>query len=386
MVLSAFLACESYAATIIKANNSDNLNLSTSWVGGTAPGSLDVAQWDNTLPGASTTVLGADLSWQGLRILNPGELVTINSGNTLTLGTSFIDMSTATADLVLNCGVTLGGAQSWTNQLGRSLVVNGSIGGAFVLTKKGEGMLILSGANTHTSTTIGDGASKSGGIIVSNSGALGSGTANLNGTGVAAFWLMGGVIVPNALTANSASGNGITAYGNMRNVSGYNKWTGLISGNASPRISSDSGTLEIATGGFTLGSTSSDRGPNFIGPGDIIVSAPIRKFTSGSRTNTCSHALGTGTLRLSGANTYTGPTTLISGTTMIDFGTVANVLPDSSNLSLQGSTVTLGGGSGIEIVASNSIAGGGSAITRNSGTSTLRVNVITRNAGAPNNF
>jgi fibronectin-binding autotransporter adhesin len=378
--LLALLAVSAQAQIVVKANNTANLTLGSSWVGGIAPTSTDTAQWNNTVTGPNTTVLGADTNWAAIAILNPGGPVTINAGNTLTLAAAAtdIDMSAATADLTLNCGVTLGAGQTWNAALGRTLTVNGVVGGAFTLTKKGEGILVLNGTNTHNATTVGDGSTKSGAISIGNSSALGAGNTTLSGSGLAAYWLSGGVTVPNALAVNGAAGNGITDYGNLRNLSGNNTWTGLITGNASPRIGCDSGTLEIKTGGFTLGSTSSDRGPNFIGAGDIIVSAPVRKFTSGSRANFLTKSLGTGTLRLSATSTYTGATTLTSGTTMFDYGTVADVVPNGSVLSLQGGALTLSGGSAPELVASTTIGNGSSSVTRRSGTSTLRMNAINR--------
>src|SRR5439155_11023338 len=102
------------AATISKADNLDALNLGTSWVGGQAPGSSDTALFDSTLSSANTSLtLGADLSWLGLQLTSPGAPVTINGGNTLTLGASGIDMSSASQSLSLGCGVTLGTGQTW---------------------------------------------------------------------------------------------------------------------------------------------------------------------------------------------------------------------------------------------------------------------------------
>ena len=92
-----------WAGTIAKTNNTDNLNLGSSWVGGVVPGSADVASWDNTVTAANAVNLGADTSWAGLSVANPGGAVTINGANTLTLGTSGIDLSSATVDLTLNC-------------------------------------------------------------------------------------------------------------------------------------------------------------------------------------------------------------------------------------------------------------------------------------------
>ncbi len=47
------------AATIVKANNTTSLATGASWLGGVAPASLDVAQWNSTVTGSNATTLGA---------------------------------------------------------------------------------------------------------------------------------------------------------------------------------------------------------------------------------------------------------------------------------------------------------------------------------------
>ncbi|MGN6642406.1 MAG: hypothetical protein ACTHKU_05340, partial [Verrucomicrobiota bacterium] len=75
----------SNAATIKKANNTADLNLSSSWVGGVVPTESDVASWDSTVSAANTVGLGADASWKGINVPTGSGLVTISAGNTLTL-------------------------------------------------------------------------------------------------------------------------------------------------------------------------------------------------------------------------------------------------------------------------------------------------------------
>jgi len=111
----------------VKQDNTDNLSLTTSWTGGVVPGSTDVALWTNVVTGANSTLLGDDLSWSGIRITNPGGPVTIGGGNALTLGADGVDMGTATADLMLTCGLTLKGQQSWKAADGRTLDVAGGL-------------------------------------------------------------------------------------------------------------------------------------------------------------------------------------------------------------------------------------------------------------------
>ena len=126
--LAAFvlIPATAHAATRSKQDNTDPLNLASSW--DALPGAADIAQWTSTVTAGNTTAsLGADLNWAGIKIVSPGGLVTINSGNTLTVGTSGIDLSTATQDLTLSSGLTLsGGKQSWTAAAGRTLDVAGT--------------------------------------------------------------------------------------------------------------------------------------------------------------------------------------------------------------------------------------------------------------------
>jgi hypothetical protein len=52
------------AGVFVKANNTDNLNLATSWVNNAVPGAADVAQWDSTVSdaGNASVSLGANAS------------------------------------------------------------------------------------------------------------------------------------------------------------------------------------------------------------------------------------------------------------------------------------------------------------------------------------
>ncbi len=56
---SFVVATSAQAADIVKANNSNDLNLGSSWIGGTVPTASDVAVWNNTVTAANTVLLGA---------------------------------------------------------------------------------------------------------------------------------------------------------------------------------------------------------------------------------------------------------------------------------------------------------------------------------------
>ena len=82
--------------------------------------------------------------------MNPGGLATINPGNTLSLRGSGIDLSAASQDLTLNCGVTLAAAQAWNIGSSRTLTVGGLIGGTVALTKDGLGSVLINGSVSNS--------------------------------------------------------------------------------------------------------------------------------------------------------------------------------------------------------------------------------------------
>lgn len=117
------------AASFYKANNPTALNVAVAWTNNAVPGASDLAIWDSNVTGPLTNALGANLSWRGIQILNPGGPIQIDSGNTLTLGAGGVDLSAATQDLVLSNSVTLGGVpQNWRVVSGRTLNLGATLG------------------------------------------------------------------------------------------------------------------------------------------------------------------------------------------------------------------------------------------------------------------
>jgi len=89
-----FSFCVAWSATvslagaieIVKTNDANALNLGISWVGGTAPGSGDVAVFNSTLTSGLNPAIGGNISWQGIKVVNPTAGVGIYNTGTGTSG------------------------------------------------------------------------------------------------------------------------------------------------------------------------------------------------------------------------------------------------------------------------------------------------------------
>lgn len=341
------------AATRIKANNTDNLNLTSSWVGGVVPGTLDVATWDSTVTGANTVALGADSSWRGISILNPGGAVTISAGNTLTLGTDGINMSAATQDLTISSGFTLAqGGQTWDIASGRTLTLNT---GTF--TRNAGAALNLPGAGTVSASMTG---------LTNTNGILGPwatvGTSTnaryatlsagniigfTGGTAVAAFgWPSGNNNTFNYDVAGVQGNLGVNRQANTARYTGAagtqnwgNNTTTTITLNG--LMNAGTGTLTFAEAGGTsqgqlaIGTNNNNELVLSAAAADLIIAIPIINTgaTAGSVLIT-----GPGTVTFNGAggvSTYTGSTTVASGTLLVS-GTGA--INTSSGLVVNGAS------------------------------------------------
>ncbi len=195
----ALAAVSASAATRTKADNLDNLDQGTSWVGGVVPTSSDTALFDSTLSAANTTLsLGTDTNWLGISLTSPGAAVTINAINNLILSGGGVDMSTASQDLTLGPTLNLAGTNTMNIGAGRTLTISGVISGTNGLVKTGPGLLNLTVQNVYTNGTI-----ASNGIIV-----LGSTAATLGSNTIAnPITFFGGAISNNWGANNQVSVN-----------------------------------------------------------------------------------------------------------------------------------------------------------------------------------
>ncbi|EBA4000067.1 ShdA [Salmonella enterica] len=282
-----------------------------------------------TKTGAGTLILNAENTYTGGTTISDGTLV---ANNVEALGTGNV---TDNATLELNTGGDFDNAISGSGQV----------------VKSGDETLMLSGANSYTGgTTISGGT-----LVATNVEALGSGDVTDNAT----LELNTGGTFDNVI---SGSGQVVKSGDEMLTLSGANSYTGgttisggtLVVSNVEALGSgdvTDNATLELNTGGdfanniggtgsvvksgdktLTLSGTNSYTGGTTIsggtlvannvealGTGDVTNNATLELNTGGDFTNAISGSgqvvkSGDETLTLSGANSYTGGTTISGGT------------------------------------------------------------------------
>ncbi len=256
---------------IVKADNTSNLNLGASWVGGVAPATNEIAKWNATVTSANTCVAGAALTWAGIKIVDPAGPVSIDGGDSITLGSALvdIDMSNTIADLTLNAPLVLGAANVWDVASGFALSVNGGISGNQMISKIGLGAATLAGASLSSA-----GITLEQGILnVNQAAALGTGT----------FTLAGGTLdntsgLPLVLTTNNPQA-----------------WTGPVG-------FTGSNNLDLGTGNVTMTATRNVS----VTSGTLTVGGVI----SG---NAGLNKLGNGTLALTGSSDFTGQIIMSGG-------------------------------------------------------------------------
>jgi len=308
------------------------------------------------LSGGITFARAMNLSSLGLPTVLDGGIRSLSGNNTLTglttllapasiivdADTLTIQAAAATNAITGSFNLTVGGAGNTT--------ISGRLGiGSGILTKTGNGMLLLTGDNNYTGAT-----TLSAGVLrVGHANALGT-TAGATTISIgAALELVGGITVAEAITNTST---GINNAGGIRNISGDNKISGLMSlGSATTiRVHSDSGklTFDTASGASIQHAATSTRILVFGGAGNIDVLDPVTRTSTGVFTF---QKEGNGTLALATTVSNT-TTTLYAGTLHLDFSQSSspsnatnilyNGITDAGPLTITGGTILITGKSG----------------------------------------
>ncbi|WP_210419058.1 autotransporter-associated beta strand repeat-containing protein [Bradyrhizobium sp. NAS80.1] len=289
-------------------------------------------------------VLGGNVAVTGDIINQNNGVLTLTGGNMTGVGTL-----TNSGSAIVNIGAgynlgvgtfnVYGGSVTGTGTITASTAINlssGSIGatlaGAGALTKASAGTTILTGANTYTGgTTINAGTLQLGaigstGAIQGNVTVSAGSTFSLvdaNTSGITSIWNSGTTDFRNGTSAGNATvttdAGGTTAFHNsssggsarfITNAGGAFDISGLTVAGMT------AGSIEGA-GNYFLGSKQLTVGGNNASTtvSGVIADGGVSGGTGGSLVKT-----GTGTLTLTGNNSYTGGTTIAAGTLQIGNG------------------------------------------------------------------
>src|SRR5271166_6175333 len=390
--------------------------------------------------GSGTTILSGANTYSGTTTVDSG---TLEAGSTTAFSQSSAFVVDGVLDLhgfntsigsltgtgsVTNNGstaviLTLGNDNS--NTIFSGILENGIIA-ALGLTKTGTGTLILTGNNTYTGgTTINAGtlALGSGGSIASSSGltlaASGAGfdvSAGGNQTiqdlsGVAGSTINLGANTLTAGTADSTSFAGVISGtgaftkqgGGTLTLSGANTYMGattidagtLALGLGGSIVSSRGLTLAASGAGFDISAGGNQTIQDLSGVAGSTINLGANTLTAGTANSTSFAGVisgtggltkqGSGTLTLSGANTYLGATTVDAGTLALGLG---GSIASSSGLTLfasgAGFDISAGGNQTIQDlngVAGSTINLGANTLTAGTANSTSFAGVISGTGG-----
>jgi fibronectin-binding autotransporter adhesin len=262
-------AAQAVTATWTGASGNANWKTAGNWSTGAAPGAGDDLVFPAGAAHLSTNNnITAGTSFNSITISGNGYTL---AGNSIDLGAGNLSDTNASGSNTVSLAMSMAATRTFSvSNASESLTISGVLSGAGGLTKAGAGTLILSAGNTYSgATTI-------------NGGKLSIGLDSNLGT------------APGAATAGQLTFGG-----------------GTLATTTSFALSSNRGIAFNSTGTID------------VAPGTTLTYGGIAAGAGGlTKTNT-------GTLTLSGTNTYTGATTINAGTVQIATGANIGAVPGS---------------------------------------------------------
>lgn len=419
VLMTALALCApASAADLLKANNTNALNLTTSWVSGTVPGSGDVAVWDNTVTAANTSAMGGNLSFDGIRVTGTqtgaiGISTTSFASGSITANASTDTLSFSSGTVTSGDVVTFGGTMPTGMQPGRPYYVVNASGGTYQISDSPGGTPInftTAGSGvTHTVQSV---------LALGGSGITIDGNRNLASVGVpialsaSQTWSVGtgrtldnnnnpnngGVLVLNNGYDLTIDGGGRTEIGSLVGAGGLVKNGAghlLLQSGVRYAYSGDvflnSGTVTVANANATSATSFGTGTVNFgTGASDLVLQLGVGNngLSNNYDNNVAIHGNVTASLAGSASGTHSfrfgtlsmaGKTLATSGSTgwTLTFG--ATTLTGSATFNVTDHTLILGGvgqsggargitkaGNGVLQISGNSSYTGATAVTAGS--------------------
>lgn len=313
--------------------------------------------------GGISYTLGNGVTINGSGVNSTGALLNVTGSNTYSDAVTLASASTigSTAGTLTLAGAINNGGFTLTTAGAGNIMPSGVISGTGGLTKNGSGTVTLGGtsANTYSGVT----AVNDGELDLNKTSGLNAFAGNLTvGDGVGA----NDSAITKLLASNEIPGVAVTV--NTDGLLNLNNFSDTIGA-----LTMTSGDVTTGTGTLTLGGTvtgnAASSSANITGnlalggnrtfaiaDGSAAVDMNVSAVVSGAFTVTKN---GTGTLVFSGANTYTGATTVSAGVLDIQNATALGTIAAGTTVS-SGATLALEGG--ITVGAESlSIAGSGSS-------------------------
>ena len=362
---------------------------SLSGTGGTVAlsnnGALTVNQTTNTSYAGAITGSGS-LTKSGSGTLTLTGTNTYTGGTTVSGGTLAGTTSSLQGNIVNNANVTF-------DQVGAG-VYAGAMSGTGTLTKSGAGTVVLTGENVFSGGTI-----ITGGILqIGNGGTTGSLAGNVQNDGTLAFFRSDNITFGGDISGTG----GLLFMGNATvTLTGNNTFTGGIAMGGGTLVVGADSELGGAGSTLTLAGSTVQATASFTSNRAIILATGGGTFNTGSNVLTLAGVVsGVGglvvgegsSIVLTGANTYSGGTTISSGAllTLGGSGSIQGDVANSGTMQFAGTGTTFGGAisgsgtvqqvSGTTVLTGNSLHTGGTTIS--GGTLQLGIDNALTMAGA----
>jgi fibronectin-binding autotransporter adhesin len=341
--------------------NNSNFPLTLDTSAGNGPISIDAynGMGGHTWPGVSTVIAnsgtgavniaGAQAGKAGVGSWSATLTGALNISSSYSPGALTLN-ATAGSSITGNLSLAANSANVWTVSPGVTMAVPGALSGsAAAITKNGTGLLTFTGNNTYTGTT----TINSGTLQIGTGSTAGSISGSTVITGSA-----GGVLAFNRsdnyggnVSNTIGGGVGLTLSAGTLALTGSNSYTGPTSinagvlslGNAS--AISSSGTISFGGGVLQFtGSNSTDYSSRFSTGANQAYALDTngQNVTIGTALTSSGGSLrklGSGTLTLTAASTYTGTTSINAGTLQIGNGSTTGSL--ASSIAITGSSGSL---------------------------------------------